>query len=474
MFSCLGRDYVKEKGAGIEVPSRVAYNGHMNLTDTIVAISTALQESAISIIRLSGEDAIVIADSLFSKDLTKADSHTITYGHLIDPIKKEAIDEVLISVFRAPRSFTCENVVEINCHGGVIISQEILSLCISQGARIAEPGEFTERAMLNGRIDLTQAEATMDIIQARSINAAQLAVQGIQGSVKPLIEPLQEDLIQIIATIEVNIDYPEYDDVEMLTNEIVLPKAKAFLAKLKEIVDVSTSGKIIRDGVKTVILGKPNVGKSSLLNALLDEDKAIVTDIEGTTRDLVEGWIRLQNVDLHLIDTAGLRETQDKVEQIGIDRSRKALESAELVIFVIDGSKPISDEDKELIAMTDEAQRIIVTNKKEFIQGEYPGIHISALHQDIQPLVDEINQRFERHKIALKQPTLVNQRQIGAAKRSYLAMERAILGMEAAFELDLVTIDLNEAYVELSSILVGNKDEVNVLDEIFSRFCLGK
>lgn len=458
----------------IEESGHIDYNDGMNLIDTIVAISTALQESAISIVRLSGPEAIDIADRLFSKKLSERPSHTITYGHLIDPITHQVVDEVLVSLFCAPNSFTCEDVVEINCHGGILITQEILALCLSLGARLAQPGEFTERAMLNGRIDLTQAEATMDLIEARSKNSAQLAVNGLQGALKPLIDPLLEELITIIATIEVNIDYPEYDDVEMLTNQRVLPQAKAFLAQLKAVIDASSSGRIMRDGVKTVILGRPNVGKSSLLNALLDDDKAIVTEVPGTTRDLVEGWIRLKNIDLHLIDTAGIRETEDKVEQIGIERSRKALDEAELVLVVFDGSQQLTAEDDELLRLTQDKERILITNKADRLCIEPIGLQISALSKDVHSLVDTINDRYARHQIALKTPTLVNQRQIGAAKRSYLAMERAIQSMQSEFELDLVTIDLNESYVELASILVGNRENVNVLDEIFSRFCLGK
>lgn len=445
----------------------------MKLTDTIVAVSTALQESAISIVRLSGQDAITIVDRCFSKSLVQQKPNTITYGYFIDPITHEKVDEVLVSLFRAPKSFTCEDVIEINCHGGVVITQEILSICVAQGARLAHPGEFTERAMLNGRIDLTQAEATMDMIQARSLKSSKLAMQGIAGHVKQLIEPLSEDLIEIIATIEVNIDYPEYDDVAQLTQTAVLPKAHEFLKALAVIIEQSNSGRIIRDGVKTVILGKPNAGKSSLLNAFLKEDKAIVTDIAGTTRDLVEGWIRLKNVDLHLIDTAGLRDSDDLIEQLGIEKSKQALEAAELVILVLDGSREQDDQDKALIELTKEKQRLIVYNKAD-LMARPDQLNISALNQDIHALVEAIEAMFAKHQIAYEIPTLVNQRQIGAAKRSYLAMERAIQLLESGVEMDIVTIDLNEAYVELMSILVGNKEEINVLDEIFSRFCLGK
>ncbi|HEY4536886.1 MAG TPA: tRNA uridine-5-carboxymethylaminomethyl(34) synthesis GTPase MnmE [Erysipelothrix sp.] len=444
------------------------------LTDTIVAIITALQESAISVIRLSGPDAIEIANGLFTTDLTNVKSHTVHYGHIKDPVEDKIVDEVLLTVFRAPRTYTREDVVEISGHGGILVSKKILELCISMGARMARPGEFTERAFLNGRIDLSQAEAVMDLIEAPNEFASELAISGVQGHIKALIDPFLDRLMQIIANIEVNIDYPEYDDVEVLTEAKILPNVNEFIQDLEKIFKESKSGKIMRDGVKTVILGKPNVGKSSILNVLLREDKAIVTDIAGTTRDLVEGWIRLENVALHLIDTAGLRETGDVIEQIGIEKSHAALEEAELVILVFDGSKPLDDEDKELLEKTKNKERIIVYNKKDIADDlNNEGIYVSALNQDVQPLIDEINRRFAEHTVALQRPTLSNERHIAAVRSSLMAMKRAKEAIEMGIELDLVTIDLNEAYIELGSIIMP-KEDINVLDEIFSRFCLGK
>ena len=443
------------------------------MTDTIVAIITALQESAISVLRLSGSDSIEIADRLFSRNLKEVESHTVSYGHIIDPLTKDTVDEVLISVFKAPRTYTKEDVVEISCHGGILVTKKILALCLSEGARMARNGEYTQRAFLNGRIDLSQAESVMELIQAPNEFAAELAISGVQGNVKKLIDPLLEELIQIIANIEVNIDYPEYDDVKVMTEDIILPASKQFLKGLNKILVESKSGRILKEGVKTVILGKPNVGKSSILNVLLDEDKAIVTDIAGTTRDLVEGWIRLENVALHLIDTAGLRDTGDKIEQIGIEKSRAALESAELVIIVFDASKARDQEDLDLLEATKHKERIIVYNKIDLQETSEEGIYVSALNQDVDALVDEINQRYAEHKIALTQPTLSNQRQIASVQMSYLAMERAIEALEFGMELDLVIIDLNEAYTELASVIKLKKD-INILDEIFARFCLGK
>ena len=443
------------------------------MTDTIVAIITALQESAISVLRLSGSDSIEIADRLFSRNIKEVESHSVSYGHIIDPVTKDTVDEVLVSVFKAPRTYTKEDVVEISCHGGILVTKKILALCLSEGARMARNGEYTQRAFLNGRIDLSQAESVMELIQAPNEFAAELAISGVQGNVKKLIDPLLEELIQIIANIEVNIDYPEYDDVKVMTEDIILPASKKFLKGLNKILVESKSGRILKEGVKTVILGKPNVGKSSILNVLLDEDKAIVTDIAGTTRDLVEGWIRLENVALHLVDTAGLRDTGDKIEQIGIEKSRAALETAELVIIVFDASQERDQEDLDLLEATKNKERIIVYNKIDLKETNEEGIYVSALNQDVDALVDEINQRYAEHKIALTQPTLSNQRQIASVQMSYLAMERAIEALEFGMELDLVIIDLNEAYTELASVIKLRKD-INILDEIFARFCLGK
>lgn len=443
------------------------------ITDTIVAIITALQESAINVLRISGVDAIDTVNKIFSRNLENVDSHTVHYGHIIDPVNQQVVDEVLVSVFRAPRTYTREDVVEISCHGGVLVTKKILALCLSVGARMAEPGEYTQRAFLNGRIDLSQAESVMELIQAPNEFAQELAISGVQGNVRKLIEPFLERLIQIIANIEVNIDYPEYDDVEVLTESIILPEAKRFLEDLGKILKESQSGRIMKEGVKTVILGKPNVGKSSILNVLLEEDKAIVTEIAGTTRDLVEGWIRLENVALHLVDTAGLRDTGDRIEQIGIEKSRKALETAELVIVVFDASAPRDQEDLDLLEATKDKERIVVYNKEDLVERHEDALYVSALNGDVHELVDEINKRYVEHTKALTKPTLSNERHIAQVQKSYLAMQRAIEALEFGMELDLVTIDLNESYIELASVVKPKKD-INVLDEIFARFCLGK
>ncbi len=446
------------------------------LNDTIAAISTALQDGAISVIRISGPDSLAIAGRLFSRRVDDQPTHTVRYGYIIDPISKEAVDEVLLTVFRAPKTFTREDVVEISGHGGRYITRRILALVLAEGARLADPGEFTRRAFLNGRIDLTQAEAVMDMIDADTSQQAQMAIQGIRGSIRRLIEPLSEALLNIIANIEVNIDYPEYEDAEQLTWESVLPQARSWLIQMDEILQRAESGRIMKKGVKTVILGKPNVGKSSLLNALLEEDKAIVTEIAGTTRDLVEGEIHLRNVTLHLIDTAGIHQTEDRVEQIGIERSMKALEEAELILIVLDASRPQDDEDRRLLDLTEGRNRIVVINKKDLApqaEDRSGAISICAARNQIEPLIEQINQRYEHHHAMLDLPSLANERQIALARQARHSMAQAVSVLQEGAELDLVTIDLQAAYMALKEI-VGEASREDLLDALFSKFCLGK
>lgn len=444
------------------------------LYDTIAAISTALSEGAISIVRMSGKDAIEIANRICSIDLFKKEANTISYTYIIDPKKNKEIDEVLVSIFKGKKSFTGEDVVEINCHGGIFITKQILTLCLENGARLARPGEFTQRAFLNGRLDLTQAEAVNDMIIAQDENAIGIAMNGIKGSVAKLINPFVDGLLDIIANIEVNIDYPEYDDVEQLTSEKLLPMCHDWMKKINEILNKAKSGKIMREGVKTTIVGKPNVGKSSLLNALLDEDKAIVTDIEGTTRDIVEGIVRLDYVTLHLIDTAGIRESDDVVERIGIEKSIQAIEDAQLVILLLDGSKALDEKDEELLSLTKDKTRLIVYNKEDVAyQKNDDQIWISAANQQIDELTKAINQMYEEHKIALQEPTLNNERQISLMNQSKMHMMQAIDAMEMGMELDLVAIDLQNAYTSMKEIL-GEVSRDDLLDTLFSNFCLGK
>lgn len=441
--------------------------------DTIAAISTALSESAVSIVRLSGEDAIEITNKIFSRDMTKFAKNTINYGMIVDPETQKEVDEVLVSVFKAPNSYTAEDVVEINCHGGVYITRKILSLCLGAGARMARPGEFTERAFLNGRIDLTQAESVLDMLQADSSKKASMAIEGIKGSVRKLIEPLIDDLVELIAHIEVNIDYPEYDDVEQLTNEVVYPQAVSLKKRLDEILRKAESGRIMKQGVKTVILGKPNVGKSSLLNALLEEDKAIVTDIAGTTRDIVEGVIRLENVTLHLIDTAGIHETEDIVEKIGIEKSLQMLQEAELILVLLDGSRELDEADQRLLEITEGKNRILLTNKTDLDLKFEMGIKISAQNMEIEGLINEINQRYLVHSQTADESVLNNDRQIGLVQKASASLKQAIEALKNGVELDLVTIDFQDSYQSLKEIL-GEVTREDLLDAMFSRFCLGK
>lgn len=440
------------------------------MNDTIAAIATANATGAVSIIRISGEEAILIASELINKDLSKKEGYTITFGTVQED--NEVVDEVLVSIFRAPKSYTGEDVVEIGGHGGLFITRKILSLCLGKGARLARRGEFTERAFLNGKMDLSQAEGVNDLINATDEVNAKSAMHSLKGSVSKILKPLEEDLTQIISNIEVNIDYPEYDDVHQLTEDEILPKAKAWLNDIQKLIDEAKKAVNIREGIDTVILGRPNVGKSSLLNALLEEDKAIVTDIAGTTRDIVEGTVRLDGITLNLIDTAGIHESNDIVEKIGIDKSLQALEKAELVIVVIDGSEALTDEDHKLLEMTKNKNRIVVYNKNDKAI-QHDGISISAINGDVEALTNAIKEKYEKELYLASSDTLNNERQIGLAIQAEQSMKNAIRTLEDGMELDLVTIDLENAWTSLKEI-TGKAGKEDLLDEIFSRFCLGK
>lgn len=374
---------------------------------TIAVISTALSQGAISIVRVSGDQAIEIVQKIFSRDIRHVPSHTIHYGYILDD-DKEVVDEVLVSVFRGPKTYTTEDIVEINCHGGVYITRKILSLVLSHGATMAKPGEFTQRAFYHGRIDLSQAEAVEDMIEASNDTASHMAIQGIQGSVKKLLEPLIEDILNIIAQIEVNIDYPEYEDVEQLTTEELLPMTKQWLTKLDKILSRAQCGQLAKKGIDTVLIGRPNVGKSSLLNALLEEDKAIVTDIAGTTRDLVEGQIHIGPAQFNLIDTAGLRKSSDAIEQIGIEKTQEKLAQAQLVLLILDGSQPLTKEDEDLLEQTKDKNRLIIYNKKDVKSEKHPdGIWISAQNKEIDALLEAMKDLYQQD-VLTEQPLLSN------------------------------------------------------------------
>lgn len=438
--------------------------------DTIAAISTADAMGAVSIIRISGPDTFEIVKKLCHKDMRNMEGYRMVRSEIYD--QQEVVDDSLISVFHAPYSYTGEDVVELNCHGGVYLTHKILQLVLGLGARLAKRGEFTQRAFLNEKMDLSQAEAIQDLIVAEDEINTKAAIHTLKGSILRVLRPLEEELIQMIAHIEVNIDYPEYDDVEMLVESDILPKAKAWRQQLEKLVLESEKAQVVKGGVQTVIVGRPNVGKSSLLNALLEEDKAIVTDIAGTTRDIVEGNIRIGSFSLHLIDTAGIRDSNDRIEQMGIEKSKKMIEKAQLILLVMDGSQELTIEDQELLEQTKDKTRIIIYNKKD-LGSKYSGVQISASTGQIEALKEKLEALFQQEVLAASGDTLANDRQIGLAKAALGAMDQAITSLEAGMELDLVTLDLQESWNCLKE-MSGGRSREGLLDEIFSRFCLGK
>lgn len=441
--------------------------------DIIVAIATSRLEAAISIIRISGPDCIAFVQKFFTGKILEKPSHTINYGYIVDQGKR--IDEVLVNIYRGKRTFTGEEMVEINCHGGVYITSRVLEVCIKYGARMADRGEFSKRAFLNGRIDLSQAEAISDIITAKNSYATDLALKGITGNISNFIEDLKEDLIKIITQIEVNIDYPEYDDVEELTASSLLPLSSNLLGKMDKILEDSKNINLIKDGIKTVIIGRPNVGKSSLLNALLQEDKAIVTNIAGTTRDIVEGSISVDGILLNMIDTAGIRETDDIIESMGVKKSKELIYQADLVLVVIDGSVELSDDDYKLLDLTKNETRIIVINKADQeIKIDIDGIAVSAKNNDISMLTSQIKKMFELGKIIDNNDhILTNARQTMLLQKASQALKQAVEAMELMVPTDLIVTDLYECWNNLKEIL-GEKAKEDLLDELFKRFCIGK
>lgn len=445
--------------------------------DTIVAISTALGEGAISIIRVSGEDTIKVVNNLFQeKNLEEVPSHTIHYGHIV--YNDEIIDEVLLSVMRGPKSYTTEDIIEINTHGSVAVVNKIMEILLLSGCRLAEPGEFTKRAFLNGRIDLTQSEGVMDLINSETELARRLAINEVSGNVSKKITELRERIIALISNIEVNIDYPEYEDIEVVT----INKIKEEIIRIKEelikIIKLSEDGKVLKDGIKTLILGKPNVGKSSLLNTLLEEEKAIVTNVKGTTRDIVEGSIIIGGVKLNLIDTAGVRESSDVVEKIGIEKSLSLIDEAELVLLVLDGSEKISKEDEFLLEKTNDKKRIIIMNKKDLdLVNNYDNnvIKVSTkTGEGIEDVKDKINKLFNVGEFLNKNLTyFTNARQIALLKSALESVLEVETGVNEEREIDMIEIDLKLIWEKLGDIIGANYTE-ELVDNLFSRFCLGK
>ncbi|HGH8563237.1 TPA: tRNA uridine-5-carboxymethylaminomethyl(34) synthesis GTPase MnmE [Streptococcus pyogenes] len=451
--------------------------------DTITAISTPLGEGAIGIVRLSGTDALAIAQSVFKgKNLEQVASHTINYGHIINPKTGTIIDEVMVSVMLAPKTFTRENVVEINTHGGIAVTNEILQLLIRQGARMAEPGEFTKRAFLNGRVDLTQAEAVMDIIRAKTDKAMTIAVKQLDGSLSQLINDTRQEILNTLAQVEVNIDYPEYDDVEEMTTALLREKTQEFQSLLENLLRTAKRGKILREGLSTAIIGRPNVGKSSLLNNLLREDKAIVTDIAGTTRDVIEEYVNIKGVPLKLVDTAGIRETDDLVEQIGVERSKKALQEADLVLLVLNASEKLTDQDRALLNISQDSNRIILLNKTDLEQKieleQLPDdyIPISVLtNQNINLIEDRINQLFFDNAGLVEQDAtyLSNARHISLIEKAVQSLEAVNDGLALGMPVDLLQVDLTRTW-EILGEITGDAAPDELITQLFSQFCLGK
>ncbi|MBA5255098.1 tRNA uridine-5-carboxymethylaminomethyl(34) synthesis GTPase MnmE [Enterococcus hirae] len=457
--------------------------------DTIAAISTPPGEGAISIVRLSGDQAVALADKVYrcgKKSLLEVPSHTIHYGHITDPKNEQIIDEVMVSVMLAPKTFTREDVVEINCHGGIVVVNQILQLLLREGARLAEPGEFTKRAFLNGRVDLSQAEAVMDLIRAKTDKAMGLALNQLDGNLSSLIRSLRQEILETLAQVEVNIDYPEYDDVEELTTRLLLEKATMIQQRIQALLATSKQGKVLREGLSTAIIGRPNVGKSSLLNHLLREEKAIVTDIAGTTRDVIEEYVNVRGVPLKLIDTAGIRETEDLVEQIGVERSRKALSESDLILLVLNQSEPLTREDEQLLEATNGLKRIVLLNKTDLPQKlekeeldqwleDEPVFAVSVAKNDgLDQLETAIADLFFGGQTGERDATYVsNTRHIVLLEKASISLAEVVAGIEAGMPVDLVQIDMTRCWDYLGEV-VGDSVQDELITQLFSQFCLGK
>jgi len=451
------------------------------ISDTIAAIATSTAASgAISIIRISGDEAFNIVNRIFKgKNLLEQASHTIHYGFIIDPISLVPIDEVLIMLMRGPRSFTTEDIIEINCHGGTFVTNKILELVLKTGARLAHPGEFSKRAFLNGRIDLSEAEAIMDIIEAKSDHALKLGINTLDKKVSKLVENLKDQILQIIAIIEVNIDYPEYDEVVEMTHTKLIPKSKEVYNSIMSVLSTATTGQILKNGIKTAIIGRPNVGKSSLLNQLMREDKAIVTSIAGTTRDTVEGMVNLGGITLNLIDTAGIRNTDDVVEAIGVEKSRNLIEEAELILLVLNASEPLTPDDYELLELTKDKNRIILLNKSDLqkeivVENISDFINTSMIDESgLDELELQIKNLFQLNIIKDDQTLISNTRHIAQLNEAKDLILSAITQLELGMPIDIVEMDLKTAWEVLGQIL-GDFVSDALIDELFTKFCLGK
>ncbi|WP_413377099.1 tRNA uridine-5-carboxymethylaminomethyl(34) synthesis GTPase MnmE [Alkalihalobacillus sp. 1P02AB] len=455
--------------------------------DTIAAVSTALGEGAIGIVRLSGDEAISIADKIYTgkKTLKDVPSHTIVYGHLIDPKTDERVEEAMVSILRAPKTFTREDVVEINCHGGIMSVNRVLQLALTHGARLAEPGEFTKRAFLNGRIDLSQAEGVMDLIRAKTDKAMSIALNQVEGRLSKKIAVLRQALLETVANVEVNIDYPEYD-AETMTHDLLKTKAGFVISEIEKLLITAEQGKIVREGLSTVIIGRPNVGKSSLLNSLVHENKAIVTDIPGTTRDVIEEYVNVRGVPLKLVDTAGIRETEDIVEKIGVERSRQVLKEAELILLVLNYGDELTKEDEALFEAVQMMNVIVVVNKtdqerkinlekvKKLNEGR--PLVTTALIEDrgVEELEQAIADLFFSGSMEAEDVTYVsNSRHIALLEQAKSTIEDAVAAIDMGVPIDLVQIDVTRTW-EILGEIIGDTIQDSLLDQLFSQFCLGK
>ena len=459
------------------------------LDDDIAAISTPIGSGGIGIVRISGSGSVGIADKIFvsadGRKLGDKKSHTITYGHIVNPKTGETLDEVLVMLMLSPRTYTKENIVEINCHGGLLVTKKVLELVLNNGARLAEPGEFTKRAFLNGRIDLSQAEAVMDIIDSKTELSRKTAMNQLEGSIKQKVHGLREEILDMIAAIEAAIDYPEHD-VEEETYSQMHKRITLLKSEIKKLIESADMGRIIREGVEAVILGKPNVGKSSLLNLLLMEERAIVTDIPGTTRDTVEEYMNLGGIPVKIVDTAGIRETGDKVEKIGVEKSRKCAEAADIIFMMLDASCPLSDEDMEILDFIKGRKAVILANKTDidinidvdalckYTDAENI-IYISVKEgSGIEKLTERFKDMFLGGDVAAKESVLIsNARHKNMLEKSMEALDRAIATIESGMPEDFISMDLQAALTALGEI-TGDSVDDEIIDRIFTRFCLGK
>lgn len=451
------------------------------MEDTICAISTSLGVGAISIIRVSGNESIDIVSKIYKgKNLKKVSSHTINYGHIYD--NNELIDEVLVMIMKAPKTYTTEDVIEINCHGGIATTEKILELLLENGCRLAEPGEFTKRAFLNGRINLIEAEAVSDLLAAKNDKARITAVNTLNGRLTNIIKELRSKILSIMANIEVNIDYPEYEDAIEITNANLLPMLEDINNDFIKILEDANNCKVIKDGIDIALVGKPNVGKSSLLNALINEDKAIVTNISGTTRDIIEGTMNLNGINLNIIDTAGIRETEDIVEKIGVDKSKNMINTADLIILVLNYNEKLSEEDQRILESVKNKKHIIFVNKTDLDKN----IDVDNLDKlnviygntvdngGLEELKNKIIELFNLDGLESKDLTyLSNARQVSTFKKAKKAMDSAIENTKNLIPIEMVDIDLKQVW-DLLGELIGETYKDELLDELFSKFCLGK